>query len=99
MIQGMYYNDIKVKPSVTVDNWIPQREDIIFQTCKGSLILPVAEYYGVDNENLNIFSLVPKRCYNGDTMRKHLPRYLNYFVKYYDQDKELLHAYFKFINS
>ena len=94
MIQGVYYGDNRIKPPVLVDNWVPDREDIIFKSCKGSLILPVAEYYGVANENLNIFSLAPKRCYNGAIMREHLPKYLNYFLKYYDQDKELLLAYF-----
>lgn len=94
MIKGIYYGDNRIIPQVPVDNWIPEREDIIFKSCKGSLILPVAEYYGVDNESLNIFSLAPKRCYNGNIMREHLPKYLNYFLKYYDQDKELLLAYF-----
>lgn len=95
MINGVFYGDNNpYKPPVSVDNWIPEREDIIFKSCKGSLILPVAEYYGIDNEGLNIFSLAPKRCYNGNIMREHLPKYLNYFTKYYDQDKELLMAYF-----
>ena len=94
MINGIYYGNNRIKPPVPVDKWIPEKEDIIFQSCRGSLILPVAQYYGVDNENLNIFSLAPKRCYNGQIMREHLPRYLNYFLKYYDQDKELLLAYF-----
>lgn len=94
MINGIYYGDNRIKPPVLVDNWVPEREDIIFKSCKGSLLLPVAQYYGVDNENLNIFSLAPKRCYNGNTMREHLPKYLNYFLKYYDQDRELLFAYF-----
>lgn len=92
MINGVYYGDNRIPP-VPVDTWVPEREDIIFKTCKGSLILPVAEYYGSDNESLNMFSLAPKRCYNGAIMREHLPRYLNYFTKYYDQDKELLLAY------
>ena len=95
MINGVYYGEM-IKPPVLVDQWIPEREDMIFRTCKGSLVLPVKEYYGIDNENLNVFSLVPKRCYNGNTMREHLPRYLNYFTKYYDQDKELIYVYFKF---
>ena len=94
MINGVFYGDNRKKPPVLVDNWIPEKEDIIFQSCKGSLVLPVAQYYGVENESLNIFSLTPKRCYNGNIMREHLPRYLNYFLKYYDQDKELLLAYF-----
>lgn len=93
MICGVYYGD-RIKPPVPVDKWVPEKEDIIFKTCKGSLVLPVAEYYGIDNENLNIFSLASKRCYNGDIMREHLPRYLNYFLKYYDTDKELLLAYY-----
>lgn len=68
MIHGVYYGDKNpYKPLVPVDEWVPDREDIIFKSCKGSLILPVAEYYGVNNENLNIFSLTPKRCYNGET--------------------------------
>ena len=95
MINGVYYGDNRIKPPVLVDDWIPEKDDIIFKSCKGSLMLPVAEFFGVDNENLNIFSLAPKRCYNGATMREHLPKYLNYFLKYYDQDKELLMAYFK----
>lgn len=95
MIHGIYYGDNNpYKPPVPVDSWIPEKQDIIFRSCKGSLILPVAEYYGVDNEYLNIFSLALKRCYNGAIMREHLPKYLNYFTKYYDQDKELLLAYF-----
>lgn len=94
MINGVYYGDNRIKPPVSVDEWIPNREDIIFKSCKGSLILPVKEYYGVDNESLNIFSLAPKRCYNGNIMREHLPKYLNYFIKYYDQDNELLLAYY-----
>ena len=93
MIPGIFYGDNRIKP-VPVDSWVPEKEDIIFKTTKGSIILPVAEYYGVANEALNIFSLAPKRCYNGQIMREHLPRYLNYFLKYYDQDKELLMAYF-----
>ena len=93
MIQGIYFGD-KIKPPVPVDQWVPEKEDIIFRSCKGSLILPVAEYYCVDKESLNVFSLAPKRCYNGAIMREHLPKYLNYFLKYYDQDKELLLAYF-----
>jgi len=93
MIHGIYYGDERIKPPL-VDSWVPEKEDIIFKSCKGSLILPVAQYYGIDNENLNIFSLTPKRCYNGQIMREHLPKYLNYFTKYYDQDKELLLAYF-----
>ncbi len=96
MINGVYYGDNRIKPPVSVDDWIPEKEDMIFRSCKGSLILPVAEYYGSENKSLDIFSLTPKRCYNGNIMREHLPRYLNYFIKYYDQDKELLLAYFNF---
>ena len=94
MIQGMYYNSERQKP-VPVDEWVPAPEDIIFKTCKGFLILPVSDYYNSEDENLNVFSLGMKRCYNGNIMREHLPRYLNYFTKYYDSDRELLFAYCK----
>lgn len=39
---------------------------------------------------LNTFVLASKRCYNGVRMREHLPKYLNYFEKFYDTDRELL---------
>lgn len=93
MIRGMYYGDISKPPHV--DEWVPTKDDIIFRSCKGFMLLPVAEYYNLNDINLNAFSLSMKRCYNGNIMREHMPRYLNYFIKYYDTDKELLLAYYK----
>lgn len=76
-----------------VDSWKPTKEDKIFRTCKGVLVLPVSRFYGVDpseNESLDRFILASKRCYNGTKMLFHLPHYMNYFEKYFDPDKELL---------
>lgn len=77
---------------VPVDEWVPQPEDVYYKSCKGRLIIPVSKFYNISGEqadNLDTFSLASKRCYNGDKMRFHLPQYLNYFEKFYDQDKEL----------
>lgn len=78
-----------------VDTWQspdPEHDDI-WKPCKGGMWLPVTRVLGItdpDKENLNFFVLSTKRCYNGDIMRDHISRYLNYFTKYYDRDKELL---------
>lgn len=81
---------------IPVDEWEPEPEDRIFKTTKGALILPVSQYYGIpNNDNFNTFVLSTKRCYNGTTMLEHLPHYMNYFEKFYDQDHELLMIMYK----
>lgn len=80
---------------IPVDQWIPTPMDEIFVICKGSLRVPVTEFFGItdpDKEDLNYFVLASKRCYNGDYMRQHIPQYLNYFEKFYDPDHELIAA-------
>ena len=79
---------------VPVDKWDPvEDQDKIFVPCKGSVWLPVAEFFGINDpakQHLNVFVISTKRCYNGEIMRTHISRYLNYFEKYYDKDHELL---------
>lgn len=79
---------------VPVDSWeSTDPNDQIFRPCKGAVWLPVTNFFGITDptkENLNLFVLSTKRCYNGDIMREHISRYLNYFEKYYDKDHELV---------
>jgi len=81
---------------VPVDQWEPSDPmDQIFKPCKGAVWLPVTQFFGINDptkDNLNLFVLSTKRCYNGDIMREHISKYLNYFEKYYDQDLELAMA-------
>lgn len=73
-------------------------EDIIFVMKDNYLFLNVTDLCHVDltlnpeKADLNAFLISPKRCYNGKEMREHLPKYLNYFEKYYDTDHELVMA-------
>lgn len=73
-----------------VDKWIPLPEDQIFKTVKGVLVLPVSQFFGIENNSLDQFILTSKRCYNNKKMLNHLPKYMNYFEKFFDIDKELL---------
>lgn len=75
---------------IPVDKWVPEEQDRIFKTTKGSLKAPIDQILGVKNESFNTFILSTKRCYNGETMLYHTPSYLNYFEKFYDPDHELL---------
>ena len=97
MIKPMYMNgDLPGKPIgfVPVDDWNPTSpEDNIFTVCKGSVLLPITQCFGITKpelQNLNVFVISSKRCYNGDAMRDHLHRYMNYFEKFYDPDHELI---------
>lgn len=99
MIQPFYFGEKKEKINpnyVPVDDWIPDQEDNIYLTTRGSVWLPVTQLYGInveeqpEKQGLNVFVLSSKRCYNGQIMRDHIPQYLNYFEKFYDPDKELL---------
>lgn len=76
---------------IEVDSWIMERpKDEIFKHTKGAFIAPVSEYYNGGPNDFDLFILSSKKCYNSNDMRPHLCRYLNYFEKYYDTDKEYL---------
>ena len=83
---------------IPVDEWDTEAnpitdQDRIFRNIRGEIILPIAEFfYNGDPEksSLNYFAMNTKRSYNSDETREHICRYLNYFEKFYDSDKELL---------
>ena len=80
---------------IPVDSWEPtDPNDQIIKPCRGAVWLPITQLFNITDptkENLNLFILSTKRCYNGEIMRLHISRYLNYFEKFYDQDHELVY--------
>ena len=78
-------------PPPIIDDWNPNEEDIIFRNVKRYFIAPVSMFWRIQPDNiLDMFDLATKKCYNSQEMRDHMCLYLNYFEKYYDQDKEYL---------
>lgn len=84
---------------IPVDEWdTPEHpideQDRIFRNIRGEIILPIHELFGNEEneeaQQLDYFAMNSKRSYNSDETREHICRYLNYFEKYYDYDKELL---------
>lgn len=97
MIKAIRYENEPKPEFIPVDQWVPQPEDLIFQTNKRVLIVPISQYYGLQPDcNLDSFAIGTKRAYSGEAMREHLPHYLNYFEKYYDLDKEVYVQYCRF---
>ena len=94
------YDEINKEGFIHVDEWdTPEHpiaeEDRIFRNIRGEIILPIHELFGnpQDGEQarqLDYFAMNPKRSYNSDVTREHICRYLNYFEKFYDTEKELL---------
>lgn len=88
----------KKEEHIPVDLWdTPEHpiseQDRIFRNIRGEVILPISQLInGGDEENkqLDYFAMNTKRSYNSDKIREHICRYLNYFEKYYDVNKELL---------
>lgn len=81
---------------IPCDDWIPLPEDMIFKHVKGAIVAPVSQFFhrSEDAGELDFFHLdIKQRCYNSDTMRLHCTHYLNYFEKFYDEEKELLSIY------
>jgi len=74
-----------------IDRWNPAEEDIIYRNNKGIIYAPVMSGLKIegDFQSLDFFIMNPKKCYNSQAMREHTCLYLNYFEKFYDQDKEL----------
>lgn len=94
------YDLVNKEGFIHVDDWDTEEnpapeEDRIFKNIKGEIILPIHELFGnpndsADAQQLDYFAMSPKRSYNSDETREHICRYLNYFEKFYDTDKELL---------
>ena len=87
-VKSMFYLENRRIPYV--DDWIPLRDDIVFKTVDKAIILPVSDFFNIDDKDLDYFVLSPKRCYNKPELRAHMCQYLNYFTKFFDEDKELI---------
>lgn len=88
---------------IPVDKWdTPEypidESDRIFKNVRGEIILPIHELFSdlldeADVEKakqLDYFAMNSKRAYNSDVIREHICKYLNYFEKFYDKNKEFL---------
>lgn len=83
---------------VYVDDWIMRKEDMIVNTIKGWMNIPLSKLLKLkdkDCEYLDRFSLSTKKSYNSPKLRDIASKYINYFLKYYDTDKELIYIYYK----
>lgn len=78
---------------VPVDTWVCEPQDAIFKHAKGYILIPISQIFNREPGDLDYFVVSPKRCYNSDIMRSHITHYMNYFMKYYDTEKELLSIY------
>ena len=85
---------LSLKPP-KVDEWVPTEEDLVFKNIKGACLVPVSEFYNIEDTKIDYFILSGKRCYNGQEMRDHFSQYMIYFEKFYDQDRELISIYCK----
>lgn len=81
------------KEFIPVDDWIPEPEDKIFKHTKDYIIVPISNYYNLSDNTIDYFNVSKKRCYNDIDMRDHTTHYINYFLKFYDNEKELFYIY------
>lgn len=81
---------------IPVDEWIPEEEDIVFKNVSKCIYIPLSEKFINEKDTfLDFFQMSAKRCYDGDKVKDHLCHYLNYFLKYYDKEQELLVQYYR----
>lgn len=73
-----------------VDQWNPSAEDIYFTNSKDIIVAPVSKFYKLQDNNSRIdyFWIKPKKSYNSEQLRDHYCLYMNYFEKYFDEEKE-----------
>lgn len=82
------------------DTWKPKEEDMLFKCTEDCIYVPIHVFYKNNvTDNIDYFSLNAKRCYHGIGVRRHIVHYINYFEKFYDQDKQLYvsYAYIKYM--
>lgn len=84
---------------ISVDEWKMKSDDKLITTNKGNFIVPLTKLFNlnIDPEiKFDYFVLATKKCYNSDKFRAHLERYINYFEKFYDEDKEYISILYHF---
>lgn len=83
---------------VPVDKWEPEFYDQAIVNCvPGFFVAPISVFGDIDvnpNEKFDYFMLTTKKCYNSAAMRHHLFQYLNYFLNFYDYEREYLSILF-----
>lgn len=92
------FNQLPTAPVfIPVDDWVEEEQDKYFKHGRGYIAIPALSAMSSFStvESISYFYLSPKRSYNDEKMREHLTHYMNYFLKFYDIDKELLHVYFE----
>lgn len=88
LLEPMEFHD--PVPFQPVDTWEPAPEDWVFKTARGAIMIDVSSFFGMEpNPQLDSFIMSTKRSYNNPDMRDHTVKYLNYFEKFYDTDREL----------
>lgn len=81
---------------IPVDEWVPSEEDLIIKNVSKCIYVPLSELFlGQKDSFLDFFQMSAKRCYDGENVKNHLCHYLNYYLKFYDKDKELLVQYYR----
>ena len=84
------------KVFIPVDEWIPNEEDKLFKNVSKCIYVPLSELFLNQKDTfLDFCQMSAKRCYDGDKVKDHICHYLNYFIKFYDKDKELLVQYYR----
>ena len=78
---------------IPVDEWIPEEEDKVMTYAGKCVIIPFDKFLDrVNTDYLNIFYISFKDSYVNQLDR--IALHVNYFIKYYDEDDELLMNYY-----
>lgn len=85
---------------IRVDDWIEFPKDRIVTVKQNSLRIDFGNYKipdpDINWEGFQNFTLASqKRCYNNPEIKHKISKYINYFLKFYDVEKELLFSYTK----
>jgi len=85
---------LATKEFIRIDEWEPSKKDIKITYDGKLVVIPFNKIFDrQNNDALNNF-IIKKESY----VKKldHITHYINYFIKYYDKDNELLLSYLKF---
>ena len=90
------------KEFIPIYKWRAEPEDMIFKHTTGYVIAPIRDTLNIEDgkESIDYFCVATKKAYNSikedeSGIRQRVVHYLNYFLKYYDKDKEILMIYAK----
>lgn len=84
---------MKDQKFIRIDEWVPKKSDKKITYDGKLIVIPFDKFFNRDSNTLLNNFIIKKESYINQL--EHITHYINYFIKFYDEENELILAYLK----